>query len=82
MWNGNIGTLTPKPRNMPPKIHSCALRLIPDVAPLESARMSKVLTVGDAISAIVPLAKKKTARKLTNMSAEPNSVYKKNFSDA
>ena len=41
VWNGNIGTLIPKPRNMPPKIQSWVVEAIPAAASGRT-RMSKV----------------------------------------
>jgi len=73
VWNGNIGTLIPKPRNMPPKIHSWAVRDTPPWA-TASARPVKV-----KVSAPV---RKNRARKLTSMRADPNRVNRKNFSEA
>ncbi len=73
VWNGNIGTLMPKPMNMPPKISTCVESAMSRAATrLSSWRMSNV-------SAPV---RKYSARKLTIISAEPNSVYRKNLIDA
>ena len=72
MWNGNIGTFTPNPKNIPAKIHIWLVRAIAVVAPPESARMSKVLA--SASPAKVPSAKKNRAKKLTSINAEPNRV--------
>ena len=77
VWNGNIGTLMPNPRNMPAKIHSWLVRAMAAVAPPDSARMSNVRATSSPPS--VPSARKYMARKLTSMSAEPNSVNRKNF---
>ncbi len=65
VWNGNIGTLMPKPMNMPPKISTC----------VESA-MSRAATPSarPIIENVSPPATKNSARKLTIISAEPNRV--------
>jgi hypothetical protein len=67
VWNGNIGTLMAKPRNMPPKTRSWVPWAMAPV-PLGSNVMSKVWpTPGTS-------ARKYSARKLTSMNAEPNAV--------
>ena len=71
VWNGNMGTFTPKPTNIPAKIHNCAVRAIPTVAPSESATIENVLASSPTM---VPSARKYMARKLTSISAEPNMV--------
>ena len=42
VWNGNIGTLIAKPRNMPAKISNCVLCTRPAPAARESSTMSKL----------------------------------------
>ena len=63
VWNGNIGTLMPKPMNMPPKIQMAVVLWMPAAAS-GRMRMSKVCTS----------LRKNSARKLRIISAEPNSV--------
>ena len=63
VWNGNIGTLTANPRNIPAKIQICTSRSI--VSPV-SIRWAK-----PKLSAPVW---KNSARKATSMNAEPNIV--------
>ena len=70
VWNGNIGTLMAKPMNRPPKI-STWVPWGSDAALWISVGMSKVLP-----------ALKYRARKLRIISAEPNSVKRKNLIDA
>ena len=72
VWNGNIGTLIAKPRNSPPKISSCVPCTMPSPCRRVSVTMSKVCTFD----------RKKSARKLSSISAEPNSVKRKNLIDA
>ena len=71
VWNGNIGTLTAKPMNIPAKIQICTLRAI---APPFSTRYGMAKLSAPVL--------KNNARNATSMSAEPNMVYKKNLSDA
>ena len=71
VWNGNIGTLMPKPMNMPRKMSTCEDNATPWSA-VGSARMSKVCG----------FARKNMAKKLRIISAEPKSVNRKNLSDA
>ena len=71
VWNGNMGTFTPNPRNMPPNTHTCDDLAMPAAASGRS-RMSKVLAS----------ARKYRAKKLTSISAEPNRVNKKNLMEA
>ncbi len=42
VWNGNIGTLMPKPMNMPPKITIAVVRAMPAPPTSLRMRMSKV----------------------------------------
>ena len=77
VWNGNIGTLTAKPINMPAKIQICTDR--PSRPPC-SARYAMLKLASPA--GTLPDTWKYSAKKATSMSAEPNIVYKKNFSDA
>ena len=42
VWNGNIGTLIAKPRNMPPKMSSCVPCTMPSPCSCVSVTMSKV----------------------------------------
>ncbi len=72
VWNGNIGTLIAKPRNMPPNTSSCVPCTMPSPCRRVSVTMSKVCTFD----------RKNSARKLSSMSAEPNSVKRKNLIDA
>ncbi len=80
VWNGKIGTLMPKPMNMPPKIRTAA----PDEMP-RAARgnrvMSKVCTAAWPLT-LIGLDRKYRARKLTIIRAEPNSVNRKNLIEA
>ena len=70
VWNGNIGTLMAKPMNRPPKISNCVpWAMVGRVA--DQLGMSNVLP-----------ALKYRARKLRIISAEPNSVNRKNLIDA
>ena len=69
VWNGNIGTLMPKPMNMPPKISTWVRqREVP------AAFRSATPSASSAIENVSPPATKNSARKLTIISAEPNSV--------
>ena len=72
VWNGNIGTLIAKPRNMPANTSVCVPSTIPRPWSAESAGIEKVWTS----------LRKYIARKLSNISAEPNSVKRKNLIDA
>ncbi len=72
VWNGNIGTFTAKPRARPAKIRFCVPREIP---------ISCTFTMSSAMSKVRPPLKNR-ARKPRIMKAEPNIVYRKNFSDA
>ena len=64
VWNGNIGTLTAKPTNIPAKIQICTVR--PSVGPwLERGTGSEKLSA--------PVWANR-ARKATSISAEPNIV--------
>ena len=74
VWNGNIGTLMPKPMNMPPKISTCV-----DKARSPAALRSATPRARSAIAKLSPPVTKNRARKLTIMSAEPNSVNRKNL---
>ena len=74
VWNGNIGTLMPKPMNMPPKISTCV-----DKARSPAAFRSATPRARSAIEKLSPPVTKNRARKLTIMSAEPNSVNRKNL---
>ena len=68
VWNGNIGTLIAKPMKRPAKITSCVLCVMPDVW----AAMYSIVKLWAPVL-------KNSARKLSNMSAEPNSVKRKNL---
>ena len=71
VWNGNIGTLMPKPMNMPAKI-STWVDSTTGARPNSSGfAMRSAMPVIENVSAPVT---KNSARKLTIMSAEPNSV--------
>src|SRR3954454_5858431 len=70
VWNGNIGTLMAKPMNKPPKIHSWVLRA-----------MDEPFWIRVGMSKVCPPLKYR-ARKLRIISAEPNSVNRKNLIDA
>ena len=72
VWKGNIGTLMPKPMNMPPKIQSAALVEMPAAA-IGSRRMSKVWAKPPPGTGTLS-ERKYSAMKLMIMSAEPNSV--------
>jgi hypothetical protein len=72
VWNGNIGTLMPKPMNMPPKISSwvvCETGSTPGKLPGSATRWAS-----SAIENVSAPVTKNSARKLTIISAEPNSV--------
>ena len=71
VWKGNIGTFTAKPTNIPAKIQTWAFLAIP--APFSTRY---------GIAKLSAPVLKNIARKATSMSAEPNMVYKKNFSEA
>ena len=64
VWNGNIGTLMPKPMNMPANTQSCDALAMPSPWNSVRSRMSKVCS----------WLRKNSARKLMIISAEPNSV--------
>src|SRR5256885_6681839 len=70
VWNGNIGTLMAKPMNRPPKIHSWVLRA-----------MDEPFWIRVGMSKVCPPLKYR-ARKPRIISAEPNSVMRKNLIDA
>ena len=70
VWNGKIGTLMPKPMNMPPKIRIPAV-VDSVLAPTDSSCMSKVWMVWPSM---LTGARKYSARKLTIIRAEPNNV--------
>ena len=72
VWNGNIGTLMAKPRKRPPKIRSCVPWAIP--SPCSSVRVTMSKVWGSLV--------KNRARKLSSISAEPNSVKRKNLIEA
>ena len=73
VWNGNIGTLMAKPRNMPAEDAASAVECTNGWAAMVAIRsgMSKVWP---------PL--KYRARKLRIIRAEPNRVKRKNLIDA
>ena len=71
VWNGNIGTLTPKPMNMPPKISNWLLRAMPAPAVSVSSRMSNVRRSSPVTGS---LARKNSAKKPSSIRAEPNRV--------
>ena len=68
-----MGTLIPKPRNIPPNIQSCAVR--------ETALATTLSAISLKTNDSAPV-KKKRERKLTSISADPKRVYKKNFKEA
>ena len=78
VWNGNIGTLMPKPMNKPAKMIAWVPRARSPPSASASTRMSKLRRS----SPFAPVATKYSATKLTIISAEPKSVNKKNFSEA
>ena len=78
VWNGNIGTLIPKPMKRPAKIHTCVLLIIPTPATSVRTLMSKVCRSSPAES----FDRKNRARKLMIINADPNNVYRKNFNEA
>ena len=69
VWNGNIGTLMPKPRNMPPNTSTCV-----DIASVPAVLRAATPWARSTIEKLWPPAMKNTARKLTSIIAEPNSV--------
>ena len=75
VWNGNIGTLTAKPRNSAANTQKAK---VPVNSPLRAASstMSKVRSVPESPE------RKYSARKPSSMNAEPNSVNRKNLIDA
>ncbi len=73
VWNGKIGTLMPKPMNMPPKISRPVVREI---------GFSATSRASSAMLNVSPPVTKNSARKLTIINAEPNSVNRKNLIDA
>ncbi len=76
VWNGNIGTLMAKPRNIPPKISNAVVRVMLSLLAIRYS-MEKLPSGADA----APLLKN-SAMKDSSMNAEPNSVKRKNLSDA
>ena len=79
VWNGNIGTFTPKPTNMPAKIQIWVAPRIPAPATSVRARMSKVRSDSPVAGSV---DRKNRARNDSSISAEPNSVNRKNLIDA
>ena len=75
VWNGKIGTLMPKPMNMPPNTTSCVVWAMPAPCALANSIIENVCSGLPAPS----FARKYSARKLTIISAEPNSVNRKNL---
>ena len=75
VWKGNIGTLMANPRNMPPKIRSAVVRVR---LLLWAIRYS----IEKPLGAEEPPVLKKRAMNPSSMKAEPNSVNRKNLSDA
>ena len=73
VWNGHIGTLMAKPRNRPAKISIWTVRVKPPSArePLELDDVERVRR-----------RLKYMARKPSSMNTLPNSVYRKNLSEA
>ena len=63
VWNGNIGTFTAKPTNIPAKIQICTSRSISAPASMRCANENDAAPVW-----------KKSARKATSIRAEPNMV--------
>ena len=63
VWNGNIGTLTAKPTNIPAKIQICMVR--PRCGPNSTRSSSEKLSAPVWAN---------SARKATSISAEPNIV--------
>ena len=72
VWNGNIGTLIAKPRNSPANSSTCVPWTMPAPCSLVRVTMSNVRCFD----------RKNSARKLNSISAEPNSVKRKNLIDA
>ena len=70
VWNGNIGTFTAKPMNMPAKIQMAVLRAIP----LPLARNHWKLKLASAGLAAWLLVTTNRAMNDTSISAEPNIV--------
>jgi hypothetical protein len=62
VWNGNMGTLMAKPMNRPAKIRIWVLRAMPPP-----------LAISSGMSKVCP-PRKKRARKLRIIRAEPNRV--------
>ena len=75
VWNGNIGTLMAKPRNMPPKISSAVVRVR---LLLCAIRYSMENPLGDDCPSVL----KNRAMNASSMKAEPNRVNRKNLSEA
>ena len=73
VWNGKIGTLMPKPMNMPPKTRICVDSAMFEIGTRRAS--STMLKVWAPV-------RKKSARKLTIINAEPNSVNRKNLIEA
>jgi hypothetical protein len=67
VWNGNIGTLMPKPRNMPPKMRKAVVEARPDAAAGSSVIWNVCAPSGVS-------DRKYSARKAMSMNAEPNAV--------
>ena len=63
VWNGNIGTLTAKPMNMPAKIQTWTSLSMSGPASMRWAKLKLSASVW-----------KNSARKATSISAEPNIV--------
>ncbi len=63
VWNGNIGTLTANPTNMPAKIHTWTSLSMPAPASMRWAKPKLSAPVW-----------KNSARKATSISADPNIV--------
>ena len=79
VWNGNIGTFTPKPMNMPAKIQTWLPSTMPAPAASERARMSKVRSASPVDGSV---DKKNRARNDSSIRAEPNRVNRKNLMEA
>uniref|UniRef100_A0A6J7PW42 Unannotated protein n=1 Tax=freshwater metagenome TaxID=449393 RepID=A0A6J7PW42_9ZZZZ len=77
VWNGNIGTFTANPSAIPAKIRFIVVEVSPP-----SAYFCCTRSASSVMENVVPPVLKNRARNATSMNAEPNIVYRKNFSDA
>src|SRR3954451_11203053 len=78
VWKGNIGTFTAKPMNMPAKIQIAVFLAIPPPFWRNHWNLNEASS-GVALLFFVMTNK---AMNDTSINAEPNIVYRKNFSDA